>query len=203
MRPRSLLSLAGGAVIVVCSFDAAASLPLANTCYDTGFACFNAGPNGDQTGTCVASTCYEVLDASYACGVCELADAGSADGGATPDAESSDASTPDGDVIDSTSPDAPPGSDGAAAADAQPTGSGSSSGGASPGSGSSSGSEAGSSSGAGTPATPSSGGAPDAGAGSEEMPGCGIAPPSRTDPTGFAILALGVAGVARARRRRR
>jgi hypothetical protein len=209
MRSRFLLALTGGAVIVACSGDAVASLPLSNACYDTGFACFNAGPNGDQAGTCVASTCWDVLDASYACGFCELGDGGGADAGAAPDAESWDASMPDSDVIDATSPDATPDSDGAPSdatpwdgaegADGQAAGNGSSSGGGSPGSGSSSGSAAASSSGVAA----SSGGAPDAGAaGDETMPGCSTSPLSRTGPTGFARLALGMAAVARARRRR-
>jgi uncharacterized membrane protein YgcG len=207
MRSRFLPALVGGALIVACSGDALASpLPL-STCYDVGLACLNAGPAGDQSGICVASTCYDLLDASYACGVCELADAGGADGGL--ESSTPDASMPDSDVADAHAgfdgsvSDAAP-LDGAAGEDAESTG-GSSSGGSSSGggSGSSSGSAAGSSSGVGTSAASSSGGAEDAGPDLEQtMPGCSASPLPRTGPTGLAVLALGVVAAACARRRR-
>jgi MYXO-CTERM domain-containing protein len=194
-----LFGLAGGAVVVALSGDALASPPLANTCYDVGFACLNAGPDGNQPGTCMAATCVDLLDASFACGVCEPADAGASDGGthgSTTDAGSSEASAADSEApgVDAAPVDAAAAGD-AAAADAEPVEGDSSAGTDEAGGGVLPGSEAGSS---------SSGDEPDAGPqATPTMPGCAAAPSSRDGSTGFALLALGMAVVARARRRRR
>ena len=189
-----LLGLAGGAVVVALSSDALAAPSLANTCYDVGFACLNAGPAGSEPGTCVGATCVDLLDASFACGVCEPADAGATDGGAhngTADAGSS----PDGQApgLDAASLDATPGGD-AAAADADPVEGDSSTGAGEAGGGVLSGGEGGSSTSADGPDA-----SPEA---APTMPGC-VAAPSSHGPTCFGLLVLCLAGVARVRRRRR
>jgi hypothetical protein len=190
-----LFGLAGGAVIVALCGDALASPPLANTCFDVGLACLNAGADGDQPGTCVAATCVDLLDASYACGFCEPADAGATDGGAhgsTTDAGSS-TSAPDGEA---PGIDAAPFDGEAAATDAESVEGDASTGTAEAGSGVISGNEGGSASGGDEPAAaPTPVPAP-------PMPGCTAAPSSPGGSTGFAILAFGVAAVACMRRRR-
>jgi hypothetical protein len=186
-----LLGLAGGVVIVAVTVDALASPPRVNTCYDVGFACLNAGTAGNEPGTCVGATCVDLLDASFACGVCEPADAGAIDGGGhtgTVDSGSSITGTSDGQApgADAASFDASPAGD-AAAADADPV-----EGDASTGTGEAgvlSGGEGGSS----TSATPEA---------APTMPGC-VAAPSSHGGSRFALLALCLAGVARLRWRRR
>ena len=187
-----LLGLAGGAVMVALTGDALASPPLANTCYDVGFACLNAGTAGNEPGTCVGATCVDLLDASFACGVCVPADAGATDGGAHSgmvDSGSSNTSTADGEApgVDAASFDASPPGD-AATADAGPV-----EGDASTGTGTDeAGGEGGSSSSADGPDA-----SPEA---APTMPGC-VAAPSSHGSTSFGLLALCVAGVARMRRR--
>jgi MYXO-CTERM domain-containing protein len=191
-----LFGLAGGAVIVALCGDALASPPLANTCFDVGLACLNAGPDGDLAGTCLAATCVDLLDASYACGVCEPADAGAIDGGthgSTTDAGSSSTSAPDSEA---PGVDAAPFDGDVAATDAEPVEAGASTGSGDAGSDVSSGSEAGStSSGDGPDAAPAVVPAP-------PMPGCTAAPSSPGGSTGFGLIAVCVAAVICTRRRR-
>jgi MYXO-CTERM domain-containing protein len=178
----------------VWSGDAAAATPPPDTCYDVGFGCFNAGPESDEAGICVASTCYDLLDASFACGVCEFADAGHAvlDAG-SPDGKVDDASPSDVDSgSGSSTSDAATSSDDAES-DAEPADDGSSVMGSPSGSGSPPDGSTGSS---------SSGDAPEAGAGAEAtMPGCAITPRMPSAPTGL-VLTLALAALAGLRRRR-
>jgi MYXO-CTERM domain-containing protein len=195
-----VVALASAGVIVVGGGNAVASTPLLNVCYDVGFACFNAGPAGDEGGTCVAATCSGVLDASYACGACEPGDGGGnvgSDDGGAPDAAGSDAgpggagdaALADGASALDGSPDdaAPADGNGDAEAGAASSGSGSSSGGSSSGSGAgaSSGDEA-----------------PDAGSDlAPTMPGCALSP-SGTGAASASVVALLGAAMAGLRRRR-
>jgi hypothetical protein len=204
MRSSLVIALASAGVMVVGGGDALASTPLLNVCYDVGFACFNAGPAGDEGGTCVAATCTGVLDASYACGTCEPGDAGGNDGGGAPDAAWADAgpsSVGDAAVADgSTAPEgslddaAPADGDGDAEGDAPWSGGGSSSGSGSSGGGSSSGNAAGSSS--------SGGAAPDAGPDvAPTMAGCAVST-ARGGVAGASLVAFLAAAVTALRRRR-
>lgn len=202
MRSRLVVALASAGVIVVGGGDAVASTPLLNVCYDVGYACFNAGPAGDEEGTCVAATCTGVLDASYACGTCEPGDAGSHDDGG-PDAAWSDdgpSGTGDAAAVDGAAP-IDGGPDDAAPVDgnldaeagASSNGGGTSSGGGASG-GSSSGNATGSSSG---------GEAPDAGPDvAPTMAGCAVST-SQSGTTGASIVAFLGAAVTALRRRRR
>lgn len=193
-----LFGLAGGAAIVALSGEALASPSLANTCYDVGLVCANAGPDGNQHGTCEAATCVDLLDASYACGIREAADAGQADGGGpnhTADSGASSTTILDAEApgVDAASLDAASVAD-AAQADAAPAEGDSSPGSSEAGSGDSSGDDADPPSGGGSP-----GAAP---VPPPPMPGCSAAPSSRTGPPAFALLALGLAILGRVRRRR-
>jgi len=206
MRPRFLLSIAGAGFIgafIACSWsvDAVAATPLPDTCYDVGYACFNAGPGSDEAGTCVASTCVDLLDASFACGVCELADAGGAgahDAGSA-DAHVSDASPWEDDTGagGSTFDAAPSGQD--AADDAPLADDGSSS-----GNGTSADGATGSSSSDGSAGMSSSDDEPDAGAAAAgPMPGCAATPLRPSGRTGLGMMLALTAGAAVRRRRSR
>jgi hypothetical protein len=174
---------------------------LPDTCYDVGYACFNAGPGGDEAGTCVASTCVDLLDASFACGVCELADAGGTgphDAGSA-DAHVNDASPWEGGTgTGGSTLDAAPSSQDAAG-DAPPADDGSSS-----GNGTSADGAAGSSSSDGSAGMSSSGEEPDAGAAAAgPMPGCATTPLRPSGRAGLGMMLALTAGASARRRRSR
>ncbi len=80
MRTSVLLALATSAAILVSVGPARADVAPPDSCPTAGQACTNAGPNNDQPGTCVASTCQHPLpdggSQSYSCTLCEAGEGG-------------------------------------------------------------------------------------------------------------------------------